>query len=156
MRRSVRLAEDFKKRIFRPLASGAVLFASLFFLCGMGDLRGSTEELLTLKEQGKDEAVKESELAQQERNFQAVRTAAASGRLREGMGGRQLADLYGKPAVASRKGRKQQWLYFARSKKWLDAPRVELYFDENNLLTGWECHYADCVSSPRRLGSIGE
>lgn len=136
--------------IARHVLLGFYLIAVFLFACGMGDIRGSSEELLTLKEQGKDEAIKEAELVKQERNFQNIRTAIKSGRLEKGEHARQVADLFGEPAVKSPSGRGEQWIYFTRAKKWLKTPRIELYFDAKTALTGWECAYADCVSNPSK------
>lgn len=132
--------KTFFKNFFRISAAGFLVL----MLCGAG-LHPNAEELLTLKDQGDEEAAKEKETVLHDQVFQNVRKAIVSGQIKKGMKGADIRKKYGAPLAAGESPDGPKWLYKARGqKKWLEVPRVWLYFDKKEILTDWECAYADC------------
>ncbi len=134
-------------KLFKNLGIMFALGTAAVFSCGMGDLgqaREHREEIGTLKEQSEDEAAKLKELAAQDASFQSVRAAIIRGELQAGTSGKVFAKKFGLPSVKDPEGEGLEWLYMARSKKWLQTPRVALYFDKGNRLESWECFHTDC------------
>ena len=136
--------ERYAEKILKNIGFMVLLGTVGFFSCGMGGVFEHREELGTLKDQGEEEAGKEKELAAQDASFQNVKAAIVRGELKEGMPGRDLVSKLGPPAVTIPKDEGHEWLYIARSKKWLDSPRVALYFDKDGRLKGWECTHTNC------------
>ncbi len=113
-------------------------------LCGAG-IHPNAEELFTLKDQGDEEAAKEQETVLRDKVFQAVNQAIVSNQIKKGMKASELQKQYGAPLATGEGPDGPKWLYKARGKKkWLEVPRVWLYFDKNGVLTGWECAYTNC------------
>ncbi len=113
-------------------------------LCGAG-LHPNAEELLTLQEQGQQEEAKEKETVEHDRVFQAVIKAIVSGQIKKGIKASEIRKKYGEPLATGESPNGPRWLYKARGhKKWLEVPRVWLYFDKKEVLTSWECAYASC------------
>ena len=114
-------------------------------LCGAG-MHPNAEELLTLKAQGDEEAAKEKETVLHDQIFRNVSKAILSGQIKKGMKGADIQKKYGAPLATGELPDGPKWLYKARGqKKWLEVPRVWLYFDKNEILTDWECAYTHCV-----------
>lgn len=138
------------KMDFVNLGIMIALGAMAVFSCGMGQLgqvREHREEIGVLKEQSEEEAAKLNELKVQEASFQGVRAAIVSKALQVGTPGKNLIKKFGRPSVDQPEGEGREWLYMARSKKWLETPRVALYFDKENRLKRWECAHTDCGES---------
>lgn len=115
---------------------------------GGAGLHPNAEELITLKEQGDEEAAKEKETAAYHESFGKVRDAIAGGQLKAGTKSSDIKSRYGPPVATAQSPGGARWLYKARSrKKWFEVPRVWLYFDDKNKLSRWDCAYTDCPSN---------
>lgn len=128
-----------KNFLLFPLACGMGLL-----LCGAG-LHQNAEELLTLKAQGDEEAAKEKETVLHDQVFTNLQNAIVSGKVKKGMSGVEIRKKYGEPLAVGDSPDGAKWLYKARGhKKWLEVPRVWLYFDKKGNLIRWECAYPSC------------
>ena len=113
----------------------------------MGEVFEHREELGTLKEHGEDEKKKEEALAEERMNFQVILAAITDGNLQKGMPGKEVAKKFGRPSVESPKDLGGEWLYIEPNGRRLQNPRVQLNFDEDKRLIGWECFYVECPNS---------
>ncbi len=140
-------------QIGKLLKNSGILIAlatTAVFSCGMGQIgqvREHREEIGALKEQSEEEEAKLKELKTQEASFQSVRAAIADKTLPVGTPAKNLVKKFGRPSVDQPEGEGREWLYMARSKKWLETPRVALYFDKESRLKSWECAHTDCGES---------
>lgn len=129
---------------FKGTVCALMLCLGLVFLCGAG-MYPNAEELLTLKDQGDEEAAKEKAAAEQDRVFQVVTKAIISGQIKKGIQAADIRKNYGGPEAVVQEPGENKWLYMARPrKKWLEVPRIWLYFDQKGVLTDWECVYTQC------------
>ena len=128
----------------RGSARSLFLLCCALFFCGMS-LMPNGEELKTLKDQGDEEAAKEKLMTEQDKSFEFVKTAILDHGLKKGDRSGDVSRKFGKPAAVDKKDAAEKWLYKARGrKKWLDVPRVWLFFDKKGRLMSWECAHTDC------------
>ncbi len=113
----------------------------------MGEVFEHREELGTLKEQGEEEKKKAEALAEERLTFQNILSALREKRLEKGMPAKEVAQKFGRPWVESQKVSALEWLYFNPSGKWLQNPRIQLNFDKDKRLAGWECFYVECAAN---------
>ena len=105
----------------------------------------NAEELKTLKDQGDEEAAKQKILDEEKTGFENLNKALSNHEIKKGLRLHEVSGRFGKPAAVDRFEKGGRWLYkVPDAKKWLEVPRVWIYFDAHERVTGIECAHMEC------------
>lgn len=97
------------------------------------------EGIATLNAVGKDEKVQREALLKDDSNFKKIKAAISQKKLTLNLTSTEAARLYGNPVAVVSQGTASKWVFKGQESGLLGGPKIYLFFDESNRLTGWEC-----------------
>lgn len=132
--------------------SGKKIFLILFpvFICAQllsGCVGINSEGVKTLRDMSQDEKSKEEHLAEENQNFENIKSAVLRQKLKAGLPADEVVGHYGEPVTVRSKDEGAKWVYKEKDSGWFSGPKIYLYFDKNNLLKRWKCIRTDCGAS---------
>ena len=97
-------------------------------------------DLKTLIEVGKSQATIGKALKNETRNYNRVKEAIASEKLKEGMPAEKLRKKYGEPVIDifDKKKSAYKWLYMPATSTHFEGEKIYLFIDEEGELVGWQ------------------
>ncbi|HOX54133.1 MAG TPA: hypothetical protein PLC32_01625 [Candidatus Omnitrophota bacterium] len=123
------------------MLSKIALFFSFLVLLSSCSIITRTNQMLTLKSLGDDQALQTKFLKQQEKNFQLLLSDVQNGILKKGATRKDMLSRYGEPIAIKEMTKDslfaEQFVY-RHPEQFFDSEKVYLFFDKDQALAEWK------------------